>query len=131
LTAAAVDNTLDYRSYTTGVYINLSEFKATNITNSVVGIHNVYGGLGNDILIGDNGDNVLGSNGGEDILRGVLGNNVYLFFDGFDVVHIIETELGKDILDFSNVTLDLRFELAEGKVFSGESVVSYDGTSIS
>lgn len=123
-------NTLDYRAYTTGVYVNLSEFKATNISNSIVGIHVVYGGLGDDLLIGDSGDNVLGSNGGRDVLQGVLGNNVYLFFDGFDRVEIIASEQREDILDFSSVTVDLLFELAEGRITGGSGIVYYDGEGI-
>ncbi|NLO98664.1 MAG: hypothetical protein GX091_11480, partial [Peptococcaceae bacterium] len=123
-------NTLDYRAYTSDIYVNLSEFTATGISNSIVGIHNVFGGLGNDLIIGDNGENVLGSNGGEDTLIGGLGDDIYLFFDGFYIVHIDNTESGKDILDFSNVTVDLWFDLANGQVTSGGSVVYYDGRNI-
>ncbi|HHV65998.1 MAG TPA: hypothetical protein GXX46_13195, partial [Peptococcaceae bacterium] len=121
------NNTLDYRTYTSDIYVNLSEFKATGISNSIVGIHNVFGGLGDDHIIGDNGDNILGSNGGNDILEGRYGNNIYMIFEGFGTVRIIETLLGEDTLDFSNVTSDLNWNLKEKTVNSlaqdGETVV--------
>ncbi|MBC2721360.1 MAG: hypothetical protein HGJ97_01595, partial [Desulfosporosinus sp.] len=119
------NNTLDYRDYTTPVEVNLSTFTGTNITRSVVGINKVYGGQADDILIGDSGDNVLATTGGTDRLEGLYGNNTYLILAGFDTVHVLETLLGKDTLDFSNLTSDLTFEMADKRVTSGVSTVYY------
>jgi len=77
------NDTLDYSAYSTGVRVNLTTKSATSIDggriNGIIGIANVTGGSGNDILIGDaNSDayvnNALdGGSGGNDILVGVGG----------------------------------------------------------
>ncbi|MFZ5944777.1 MAG: hypothetical protein ACOYVD_11740, partial [Bacillota bacterium] len=131
-------NTLDYSSYTTPVNVDLSTFSATNISVSIVGIQNVYGGQGNDYLKGYNGDNILAGNGGDDTLEGVSGDNIYLFgnkiytthrlysySNDFGVDRIIQTTWGKDTLDFTNITGDLRYELADHKVILGSNNVDY------
>ena len=64
-------NTLDYSDYSTSVTVDLSTYEATGIT-SIVGIQNVIGGSAADVLIGDNGDNLLSGRGGDDDLRGGL-----------------------------------------------------------
>ncbi len=106
-------NTLDYRAYTSGVIVNLPAFSATGISGSITGINIVYGGQGDDHLIGDRGNNILASTGGNDILEGGSGNNTYLIYEGFGTVQIIETRQGEDTLDFSNVRSDLIFELVD------------------
>ncbi|GAB1476510.1 hypothetical protein MASR2M70_13440 [Bacillota bacterium] len=110
------DNILDYRAYTTGVRVDLCTFTATGISRSIIGINIVYGGEGDDHLIGDSGDNVLASTGGNDILEGKYGSNTYLIYEGFDAVRIIETLMGRDTLDFSNVTSELMFGFNDKRV---------------
>jgi Ca2+-binding RTX toxin-like protein len=123
-------NTLDYSDYTTSVYINLSTFTATNISTSVVGIHNIYGGQSNDTLIGDSGDNVLAGNGGNDRLEGGLGDDIYLFADNFGRDTVIDTaNSDTNTLDFSGVTADLHFITGSYQVVSGLNIVTYGSKS--
>ena len=55
---AGIDK-LDYASYAAAVSVNLMTGLATGISGTVVGIENVTGGSGNDLIVGDAADNVL------------------------------------------------------------------------
>ncbi len=68
--------TLDYSLYTTGVRVDLENFRAHAVTGTVSGINTVIGGAGNDTLIGHNYSNILRGRGGDDILRGGGGNDI-------------------------------------------------------
>jgi acrosin len=59
--------TLDYTPYTTPVTVNLKLDSATGVKGGVIGIRNVTGGQGNNILVG-NGNNILRGGAGRDIL---------------------------------------------------------------
>ena len=65
---------LDYSRRSTGVNVNLQARTATS-TGSVVGVENVKGGSGNDVLIGDSHNNQLWGLAGNDTLCGGAGND--------------------------------------------------------
>ncbi|HUV15159.1 MAG TPA: calcium-binding protein, partial [Pelolinea sp.] len=90
--AAGGIDLLDYQGYGAGspADVNLSSNTATG-TNGVYGIENVYGGLGNDSLTGDDSN--------DNVLRGREGNDT---LDGGD---------GVDTLDESQATVDLVIDL--------------------
>jgi Ca2+-binding RTX toxin-like protein len=83
-------DTLDYSQYQTNVRVHLGWGLATGIGNSanfrVFGIENVTGGLGNDILMGNDANNIL---------RGGKGNDVLLGYGGTDQLF---GDTGRDIL---------------------------------
>jgi hypothetical protein len=102
-------NWLDYSLYTSAmpVDVNLATGLATNVINQVVHIQNVIGGQGNDNLVG-NIDNILVGGAGEDHLRAVAGNNVLIGGLGADVV---EGGLGDDLLLGGWTTYDASSDL--------------------
>ena len=67
-------NTIDFSDYTTTVSVNeegSSAFGSGGLQNLVVrGMHNIFGGAGNDTLIGDGRNNLIVGNGGADVLEG-------------------------------------------------------------
>ncbi|WP_010585260.1 beta strand repeat-containing protein, partial [Schlesneria paludicola] len=101
-------NTLSYAAYTSGVTVNLLTGSATNV-NSISGIDNVTGGLGNDTLIGDDNDNILDGGGGLDTLIGNGGNDTLINGynsiggNGNDVILITSDLL---VTNGSSITLD-------------------------
>jgi Ca2+-binding RTX toxin-like protein len=68
-------DTLDYSAFNSPVQVNLTAGTATGVSGGVLGIENVKGGAGADILIGDGSANVLNGNGGNDILSGLDGSD--------------------------------------------------------
>jgi hypothetical protein len=73
---AGID-TLDYTDYKTGVTVDLASASGTTGATEVSGFENANGGEGNDVLKGDDQDNVLKGGGGlgSDILLGRGGND--------------------------------------------------------
>jgi hypothetical protein len=63
-------DTLDYWFYTTDVRVNLALGTATGAAGGVSNFENAEGGSGNDILIGNDQDNVFFAGGGRDLLIG-------------------------------------------------------------
>jgi hypothetical protein len=101
-------NTLDYSAYATTVRVDVGGQSAIGVhsgrSGGIVGIENVTGGAGNDILIGDDsvnvfdgggGNDVLTGNGGDDVLNGGDGSDIVIGGDGADVLH---GDLGNDLL---------------------------------
>lgn len=85
-------DTMDGSHITANMTINLNEGefstvgKANNIAVAYGAVmENANGGAGNDILIGNDVDNVLDGNGGSDHLFGGAGNDT-LYYDGVDVL---------------------------------------------
>jgi Ca2+-binding RTX toxin-like protein len=78
-------NLLDYSTRSLGVRVNLLTNSATS-TNGVLGIVNVTGSSGNDILTGNSLANVLKGVGGHDILVGNSGNDTINGGSGRDVI---------------------------------------------
>ncbi len=64
---------LDYSAYSTGVTINLTTGKTTNISGSIAAIENATGGLGADIIVGNAVANIITGGGGRDVLIGGFG----------------------------------------------------------
>src|SRR6185312_6320704 len=63
-------NTLNYASYSTGIYANLKTLTSTD-TGGIADIQNVTGGQGADILVGDANNNLLiGSKGSSNLIIG-------------------------------------------------------------
>jgi hypothetical protein len=60
--------TLDYSNYLTPVIVDLRLHVATGVTGGVYGVRDVFGGQGNNILVGDGNDNYLRGGSGRDIL---------------------------------------------------------------
>lgn len=77
-------NTIDFSEFTQGVQVDqtgTSRFSGTgNI--SVRGFHNMFGGAGNDVLIGNSYNNLIVGKGGSDNLSAIGGHNL-LIADSF------------------------------------------------
>jgi len=91
---------LDYSNYVSAVQVNLAAGTATGLAG-ISGIENVTGGDANDMLIGDNNDNVIsGGNGddmilaggGNDTLNGGNGRDLLAGGSGADLIHGNATE---------------------------------------
>ena len=88
---------IDFSSFVTDVNVNLETGVATNITGGIDGFEDVYGGTGNDTLIGDAQDNLLDGGEGDDWIYGGAGDDLlypgsgsnFLFGgSGFDMAYI-------------------------------------------
>ena len=97
------NDTLSYSTFTTAVEANLTLGMATGFTN-VSGIENLTGGSGNDLLIGNELDNVIQGGNGDDILLGMSGNDSLSGNNGRDMLFggqgadILHGNSGEDIL---------------------------------
>ncbi len=84
-------NTLDYSAWlgdegvSVNVYVNLQTQIATGVTTSITSIHDVIGGLGNDVLVG-NGGNMLNGGAGRDVLIAGSTASTLLGGDGDDIL---------------------------------------------
>jgi hypothetical protein len=78
------ENRLDYSSRALAVSVDLSAGSATSIDGGIHGVEDVTGGGGNDVLIGDDQDNILRGGGGNDFLSGRGGDDILLGGDGAD-----------------------------------------------
>src|SRR5262249_15138060 len=66
-------NTLDYSSVTQGVVVNLPLGTANGLTGGIANFGDVFGGSGNDILVGNAAANTLRGGAGRDLLIGGAG----------------------------------------------------------
>ena len=82
---AGVPNTLDFTAKTAPVSVNLLT-GSSNDVGVVSRVQNVYGGSGNDTLIGNAQANILQGNGGNDIIVGNAGNDTINGGAGRDVL---------------------------------------------
>lgn len=81
------DNVLDFTVYETAVSVNLISGSATATGGLATGhIQRVFGGMGDDTLLGDAQGNDLQGNQGNDFLDGESGNDILWGGDGQDVV---------------------------------------------
>jgi Ca2+-binding RTX toxin-like protein len=125
-------DTLDYSLYNAPALVNLgasaysyagSTYQPQSAMNvggglpgRLVNLENINGSSQNDVLIGDNGDNTITGNGSDDYMAGGLGNDTYIFTNGWGNDMVVEQPgQGRDTLDFSGVTVPLSF------VFNGAS----------
>lgn len=91
-------------SDTAGVTVNLATGTADGDeagSDTLIGIENVIGGLGDDTLIGDDSANILDGSAGNDTLDGGAGDDVLIGGEGNDV---IDGGTGFDTLDLSAAT---------------------------
>jgi hypothetical protein len=72
ITGGSGVNRLDYTAYSTGIYVNLRTRVATG-TGGISGIQQVYGGQGNDILVGTGSGIVLQDLAGNNLIIGGSG----------------------------------------------------------
>jgi Ca2+-binding RTX toxin-like protein len=86
---------LDYGTHTLPVDVNLHAGTATGFV-ALFGIENITGGDGNDLLVGNAGDNVISGGNGDDIilgwggndtLNGNVGRDLLIGGTGADVIH--------------------------------------------
>jgi Ca2+-binding RTX toxin-like protein len=78
-------NTLNYSAWTTGVFVNLATGFATG-AGSVQDIQNVTGGYGNDLILGNDLDNLLIGGDGNDVLSGGAGADTLIGGRGRDLL---------------------------------------------
>jgi uncharacterized repeat protein (TIGR03803 family) len=78
-------NTLDYSLFTANMYANLQTLTASG-TGGILGIQNVTGGQGTDILVGDANDNVLLGKGSRNVIIGGGGNDALTAGSGGDIL---------------------------------------------
>lgn len=113
-------NTLDYSAYelgdNSGVTVNLLTGSATGVADGeadrVRNISRLIGSKYNDILIGNNQDNVFDGGAGDDYLAGNGGNNTFFFKENWGKDIVINAS-GLGTLDFTAITADLRIDLAQ------------------
>lgn len=114
-----------------GVTVNLQTGSATGGSGSdtLIGIENVIGGVGNDVLTGDDRANVLSGAAGNDRLVGQAGDDVLILGAGDDTADAgagddtivadignatISGGAGVDVLDLGNLQGDIVVDLAAG-----------------
>ena len=139
------NDSLDYRDYTTGINVNLFTGMATNIGGGLAlgtgggdddnSIENVFGGDGNDMIVGDNDNNILGDGFGSDNLdgggngvgSGIGGNDVFLMEPGAAGSADVITDIhGNDTIDFRFASAGIVFDVdllnTPQDVFGGNTV---------
>jgi Ca2+-binding RTX toxin-like protein len=77
---------LDYSSFSTGVTVNLTTGTATHVFGQVFNVQNVFGGTGNDTLVGNSLGNVLMGGAGNDTIIGGSGRSVLIGGSGSDII---------------------------------------------
>jgi len=130
------DDMLDYRAFTTTqVDVDVVAGRAMNINNNTNNgfrsIENVIGGQ-NNVLYGDDDDNILKGGPGVNILVGRGGNDIYIFEDGWGTAVVIENPgEGSDTIDLARVTDSLTLTF-NGEIFSaaaGANTLIHTGSS--
>lgn len=107
------ENTLDYGDKVAAISLALSGANDTHVKvggiteDTIRNFANVYGGSGNDVLIGDDRSNLLFGMKGDDILRGGGGNDVLNGGDG-----------GNDWVDYADKLVGVSVTLAEWRTVS-------------
>jgi len=127
-------DSLDYRDYTSGIVVDLSTGSATGVDGGTAGaviaaggtpddssIENVFGGNGDDSIVGDADNNILGDGHGNDTLDGglntddpaVSGNDTFRLEPG-----LIEDGTGpsNDVITDLNGTGTVDFRFADANV---------------
>lgn len=76
---------LDYSAYAAGVSVQLTLGSATGATHAW-GMENVFGGSGNDTILGGSANNILVGGGGNDTLSGLGGRDLLIGGVGSDTI---------------------------------------------
>ena len=79
-------DTLDFTDYTTGITATLLNGYVNVLKAGVTSIENIFGGSGNDILYGNNKDNVLSGGAGDDQIYGLGGNDTLYSGTGSNII---------------------------------------------
>lgn len=129
-TGGAGSDTVSYANQTAGVTVNLSTGIATGSgigTDRLIGIENVFGGAGNDVLTGNAGDNFIYAGAGNDTVYFSGGDDVLYGGEGTD--RLVVTA-GGDI-DLSGVSqfevVDLRGGSAAELCLTADDVMYITG----
>ncbi len=77
---------LDYSQLAGPVSVNLSTGAASRVALGVANIDQVFGSLGDDLMIGSSGNNLLQGGDGHDVLAGLSGNDTLNGGNGRDVM---------------------------------------------
>lgn len=126
-------NTLDYSSYTSGVYVNLQTLAATG-TGGIANIQNVTGSaVGGDILVGGGGSNVLTEHAGDNLVIGGGGADTLTGGSGSDILIAGSTIYDQNVaaLDALLSTWDdttLSYDQRVADLLSGVSYTDDTGT---
>jgi hypothetical protein len=85
-------NALNYSGTTKPTFINLGTGQATGVTSTtstgvVTNIQNVFGGTGNDYIVGSSANNVVDGGAGNDIMSGLGGNDIMVGNYGADLIN--------------------------------------------
>ncbi len=83
----AGNDTIDFSAYTSGVTADLRNGEISPLVGGVTSVENVIGGSGNDVLNGNDEDNLLNGGGGDDIIHGWGGNDTLYTGNGHDIVY--------------------------------------------
>ena len=81
------NNRLDFSLYTTPVYIDLSTDTYSVIHGTVTNVQRITGGKSNDTLIGNDLPNVIDGGPGDDLIRGLGGNDFLITRGGNNIVY--------------------------------------------
>lgn len=110
-------DTAEFR-YTGGVIVDMvagqAQFSDTEYGARFKNIENIKGGVGNDLIIGDDQDNVLNGNGGDDTLIGGGGNDtIHVGVSGSSVIFGGE---GQDTLVLATSSDNVQLSYADGGI---------------
>ena len=122
LEGGAGSDTADYRFAADGVTISLAAATASGGDadgDILIGIENLAGGDGNDMLEGDGNANTLAGGRGDDILRGGAGDDILIGGRGADQI------VGGDGIDIADYTLSaesVTIDMVNGAAGGGDAL---------
>jgi Ca2+-binding RTX toxin-like protein len=127
--AAVFGNNEDFNVY--DVNVNLLTGQAVHGSGEVdtlAGIENVIGGLGNDTITGDSNDNALMGHGGNDVLTGGAGTDRFIWTTADGMIDGLGTDIVDavtgEVLDFNALLLQT-LKLADGSTLDdGDDILA-------
>jgi Ca2+-binding RTX toxin-like protein len=107
-----------YELETQPLFVDLTAGRAQldNVADTLTGIEAVYGGKGDDTLLGDDFANRLDGGAGNDLLRGGRNDDTLMGSSGNDT---LDGGAGVDLADYSAVDQALHIDLAAGSAVAG------------
>jgi Ca2+-binding RTX toxin-like protein len=112
-------NTASYLDSPAGVTVDLPTDTASDgwgDTDTFIKIGNVIGSQFNDTLTGDEGNNILGGQGGDDTIDGNVGNDRLLGGDGSD---ILDGDTGQDTAAYADSPAGVNADIPGGSASDG------------